>query len=616
LIFEKSDMGRYIEKLKSTYKPNQQVLLIQAPQFLFDSFNIEIAKGRGYYAYPPTGLQCISKVLVHRGFTVDILDLNFELLKRVVHDWAFNPRDWLSILAEYLVENKPSIIGVSGISIATDVHSNSFPYTALLRYLRNEDKHIVIAGGATAANDYEYFLNDDLCHFVVKGEGESRVNYIFDLLYNRNVIRKMDGVFFKSDSRIIESEGGQAVVELHGNLIDTYSNVPIECYNKVGSLNPFSRMAGLETCYGVIQLNRGCRANCLFCGVTDFIGDGLRQYPVQDVIDEIRYLVKDRQVRHFEVLDDDFLGRPDHKPALVVLLKEIIHLREDYEVSWSAGNGLIASSLNHEIMCLIRDSGCIGFRVGIESGNTEMLKRMRKPTSIGVVKRLKSMLRGFPEVFVGGNFILGLFGEETFSQMIDTFKLANSCGLDWASYTTFQFTNKRNTLGGKPEIRQSTDFVPSKDASSREVEMESGVLSGCDIFKLPMDHIPSHEQVKQIWFTFNLVTNYINNPNLLPGGNHTKFTSWVEAVRVSYPDNPYMVLFAGLGCFLGGDTEKARIHLNKTRLLLESSFYWRMRFQEFHLFDVVDNFPIDTGDMFFVLEALRKKISNNGVTIP
>lgn len=74
----------YIEKLRKKYVLNNRVLLIQAPQFLLNSFNVTVAKNRGYYAYPPKGLQCIAKALSGRNLEIDIL------LKRVNDDDTFD----------------------------------------------------------------------------------------------------------------------------------------------------------------------------------------------------------------------------------------------------------------------------------------------------------------------------------------------------------------------------------------------------------------------------------------------------------------------------------------------------------------------------------------------
>ena len=77
---------QYIAELKSKYDINNKILLVHTPEFLLNSFNVDIVKNKGYYAYPPTGLQWISKVLSVRDLQVEILDLNYLLLKNVIND--------------------------------------------------------------------------------------------------------------------------------------------------------------------------------------------------------------------------------------------------------------------------------------------------------------------------------------------------------------------------------------------------------------------------------------------------------------------------------------------------------------------------------------------------
>ncbi|OGL44743.1 MAG: hypothetical protein A2W05_01900 [Candidatus Schekmanbacteria bacterium RBG_16_38_10] len=615
IITDNTKLAEYTVELRKKYSLNNKVLFIQSLQFLFESINIDVIKNRGYYAYPPTGLQCLAKALSGRGIEIEVLDLNCQFLKRVINDETFNYLNWLDILDEYLKKNRPSIIGVTSISVYSDVFSPSFPLTSILRYLHDRDEHIVIAGGPIATNEYENYLEKDLCHFVVTGEGENKINLLFDFLFGcDNMHTTTPGIYFKYNGKIEETHGERDVVTLKGNLIETYKLVPIEDYSNVGCLNPFSRMAGQDRRFTGIQLNRGCRANCKFCDVTKFMGKGLRQYPVQDLLDEIWYLVEKRGIRHFEILDDDFLGTPSFKEGAVKLLKEMCRIKKQYGITWSAGNGLIAASLTEELLCLMRDSGCIGFRIGIESGNAEMQKKMKKPASLPLLRKTGELLQKFPEIFVAGNYIIGFFGMETFGQMLDTFKFSYEMNLDGANFTVFQFTSK-STVKETPDNRRiATEFVPSKDSSKGEIIGSEGVVSGPDIFNMAKDAVPSPEQIKQIWFTFNLVANYINNKNLKPGGNPEKLKSWLEAVQLVYPANPYMPLFAALSCVLIGEHEKAEQQLRRTKKNLEGSQYWIGRFAEFDLMSIVNNFPGNPEQVYRIgidriPEQLRRRYS-------
>lgn len=607
---ENKKLSEFAETLRKKYPINNRILFIQTPQFLFESLNIEVIKNRGYYAYPPAGLQHLTKALSGRGLQIKILDLNYLFLKRVIYDDSFNYQNWLDMLDECLNEYRPSIVGVTAISVYADVFKPTFPLTSILKRLRDRDDCIVIAGGPTATNETENYLTRDYCHFIVEGEGENKINFLFDYLFDCKEIHKpTPGICFRFEDKIEHSNGEKDVVSLQGSLIDTYKLIPIEDYHNVGCTNPFSRMAGQEKPFIGIQLNRGCRANCEFCDVTKFMGIGLRQYPVKDLLEDIDYLVKERGIRHFEILDDDFLGTPSFTEGVIELLKGMVELRQQYDLSWSAGNGLIAASLTEEILCLMKDSGCVGFRIGIESGNAEMQKKMKKPASLPLLRRAGEMLQKFPEIFVAGNYIIGFFGTETFGQMLDTFKFSCEMKLDGANFTVFQFTSKTTAKEAHGDRRAAAEFIPSKDSSKGEITALEGIISGPDIFNIPKDSVPSPEQVKQIWFAFNLVANYINNKNLKGGGRPEKLARYLEAVQQVYPANPYMPLFAGLSHVLIGNQESATKHFEKTKKNLHESEYWDSRFNQFGLTEIVNDFPKNAGEVQKVLEPLRKRYS-------
>jgi radical SAM superfamily enzyme YgiQ (UPF0313 family) len=571
------------------------VLLIQTPQFLFENFDYDIARAKGYYAYPPTGLQWIASALEEYKVAVDILDLNYEILRRVQDDKVFEISDWMDILDEYLASHSPQLIGITSISAFNDFLRPNHPLTWILRHLRKSNKHILLCGGTTATNEYEQYLLAGLCDIIITGEGEQRMRCLVAALQKSQEMQgsasenQIDGIFFAQDGKVCETHGKPNPFPLKRNLNSTYATIPVEKYHEVGCLNPFSRMAGQNIPYGVIQLNRGCRANCKFCGVSKYLGRGARHNEVKCVADELTYLIS-RGIRHFEILDDDFLA---NKEAVSALLTNMVELREQFGITWSANNGLIAGSITQELLSLMDASGCLGFKIGIESGNPQLLKTMRKPASHRLLLSTSALLQKHPALHVGGNYILGMFGEETFGQMLDTFSFAHSMGLDWSSYTTFQFTSKDTLLQEhlKHDGRITSELIPPRDSLS----LGKGNLSclGPEIFHINEDSIPGPDSIKDIWFAFNLASNYILNKNLRTGGNPEKFTSWIEAVRIVYPKNPYMPLFLGLGYSLLGKQELASRNYDLAASLLgEAGGYWHKRFDQFGLLTLLAHPPV------------------------
>jgi len=607
-----TNLFEYCNILRTQFIKNKKILFVQLPQFQPKVVNRQSINNRGYYAYLPTGLQTLKKALKSKNLDIEILDLNYLLLKKLIDEPNFESNDWLQLLDEYLLTCSPSIIGITTISVAGEVQNPDFHLTKILLHLKNLNQYLTIIGGPIATDESDFYLNNELCHYVVKNEGENKLNLLLDYLYpapfpSHNPIQ---GIHFFYKNKLHQSEGHQDIVKVQGNLVETYEEVPIEKYNLVGSLNPFSRMAGPDQHFAPIQLNRGCRANCMFCGVTEFMGKGVRQSPIDDLIDELHYLVKQRNVRHFEFLDDDLLGgNAEQRENVKFLFKTMVALRKDYPISWSAGNGLITTSLSDEIITLIEESGCIGFRIGIESGNPEMLKKIHKPTGIKSLLTIAKKIQKIPKVFVGGNFIIGFFGTETFGQMMDSFNLAIKLNIDWASFSTFQFTSKTTAKeqNFKTNGKEAKEFVPIKNFSNREIQHENKVLTGYHLFEIAPECVPDPEQIQEIWFTYNLVSNYLLNKNLRIGGNPIKYRNWLKAVQLTYPDNAYIPLFIHLASIIIGDKEDSTIHLNKCNNNLLSSKYWQQRFRQFNLDEILQANPKNKNDVYNLLDNFCKK---------
>ena len=101
------------------------------------------------------------------------------------------------------------------------------------------------------------------------------------------------------------------------------------------------------------------------------MGKEVRFRKLADIISEMEYLVEKEGVRHFELLDDD---PTFYKKEFKAWCQEIID--RGWNINWSASNGMIAASIDMEMLKLIQDSGCIGFSIGIESGNQDYAQKM------------------------------------------------------------------------------------------------------------------------------------------------------------------------------------------------------------------------------------------------
>ncbi|MBF0235850.1 MAG: hypothetical protein HQK65_22875, partial [Desulfamplus sp.] len=201
--------------------------------------------------------------------------------------------------------------------------------------------------------------------------------------------------------------------------------------------------------------------------------------------------------------------------------------------------------------------------------------------------------------------------EETFAQMLETYKLSVELNLDWSSFSLYQATSKATVSTNKNKDTSSRtsaiDFIPTKSSSSRELKEDRSLPLGPDVFSLAKETIPSPALMNNIWLTFNILGNYICNKNLAPEGDPVKFVKWVNALRISYPENPYMALFAGLGQItLSNLTQGISDHATCVAIL-ENSDSWRYRFDQFKLTNLVENFPMKQKDVYNILSTITAK---------
>ena len=599
----------YCARLRDTLRPGRRRLLVQTPQLLLAQFSVAVARNRGYYAFPPTGLQYLFESVREAlpEVEVRILDLNLEILRHVCDHPGFDPGNWLELLDAHLDAFDPGIVGVSCM-----FDSGIEPLFAILERLKRRGDAIVVIGGVIATYEWRAFLEPGLCHFAVAGEGEARLPYLLAHLLDRPPPPATTGIRYRPDDRILETVGRADPVSFDHDLIASYDQVRIEENHRYGSLNPFSRMSGEP--FAAIQLHRGCRAACTFCSVRDFMGRRVRHRPVATVLREMAFLIETRGVRHFEWLDDDLLF---YKAAFQELLRRIIE--RGWPITWAANNGVIASAIDPETMALMRASGCVGFKIGFETGNPEILQSIRKPGNLDRYERACLVVRGFPEIFVGANLIIGFPGER-FGQMMDTFRFHMHHALDWGGFTICQairgasafsvfsehFDAQIQERGARVE-----NFVPARTAADGQVGRDDGIHRGYALFSLDPEAVPDAAQIREIWFTFNMVGNFICNRNLQPDGRVDQFIAWVTQAQAAYPDNPCMLLFLALAHRLadaGGPVEDC---LKRAAAVHDASGYWQERFADFHLTPLLASFPATAAAVFSELRRLSGHVDRH-----
>ena len=159
--------------------------------------------------------------------------------------------------------------------------------------------------------------------------------------------------------------------------------------------------------------SRGCPARCAYCAGGLF-GRRFRFRSAKSVLDEITAVHARYRVPHFHFVDD----------AASANRQRLLEICEDFEkrglgVTWSMMTRI--DFVDEEILKAARRAGCTQIDFGIESGHPETLKRIHKPHTVEMVRRIVPMTAAAgikPAVF----FILG-FPWDTLDSIAQTQEL-------------------------------------------------------------------------------------------------------------------------------------------------------------------------------------------------
>ena len=203
------------------------------------------------------------------------------------------------------------------------------------------------------------------------------------------------------------------------------------------------------------------------------MGKKFRGRSAENVIEEIRFLKQQYDIKELEFIDDIFnfdIGRAKD------IFRGIIDADLGLKISFP--NGLKYEMIDDELLRLFKEAGVYRLAFGIESGNPEIQKRIRKIVDL---QKMSSVIDQASEMgFVtSGFFQLGIPGESK-EQMMDTINYAVSSKLHTAMFhLTLPFPG---TKIHEDHIRGKVDH--GNYVSAREISVNLSNVPDGELLKL------------------------------------------------------------------------------------------------------------------------------------
>ncbi|MFA5142634.1 MAG: radical SAM protein [Candidatus Omnitrophota bacterium] len=290
------------------------------------------------------------------------------------------------------------------------------------------DKNIVtVTGGphpsAAAAEMMDMFRGR--LDFAFSGEAEIGFPKLLDCLKNGG--RNFDGV-----PGLMWREG--AVLKSNPKTVsEDLDNIPMPAWDLIRpETYPESQHGAFFKQFPIapIMITRGCPYPCTFCAGGTVSGKKVRHRSIDNVLKELIYLNKERGIKEFHVIDDNFTMDMGYAKEFLRRLKAL-----NLGMTWAVPNGVRMDALDDELLKLMKETGLYMISLGIESGSDKVLRDMKKSLTISKIKECVKRIND-GGIDVSGFFILGFPGE-TEESIRDTIRLSLELKLVRANFFTY-----------------------------------------------------------------------------------------------------------------------------------------------------------------------------------
>lgn len=271
----------------------------------------------------------INSKYIHPNMAIRLLKVNCDY---DVSLKEFNIKDKVNDIYDYIINNNYEVIGISCYIWNIELVKE------LLSLLKNNNLTIIL-GGPEVSYNASYYLDNDLCNYVIKNEGEEAFNLLLHYLNKEINLNEIPNLYYK---------GGFTF----DKLVDLSKTKM--AYHLLDDLN--NKIIYIET-------SRGCPFKCGYCMAS--LDNKLRFFDIEEIKSEVLKLIN-QGGRIFKFLDRTFNANKKNFLSLIDFI--IKHHKENNSFQFEITGDL----LDDEIIKYINQNApknLFRFEIGIQSTN-------------------------------------------------------------------------------------------------------------------------------------------------------------------------------------------------------------------------------------------------------
>lgn len=315
------------------------------------------------------------------------------------------------VLEKKLLAFQPDLIG---LSVYTSHFHNATQYAAYLKNLLPGTK-IMMGGVHTLIFPVETLQYNAHVDYLCVGEAEMVLPEFFHCLQEQRSFGHLKGLVWR--------EGG--VIRYNGPAEENHNldEVPFPARHLVPNEKYFNFISERRN-YTVFNTSRGCPFQCIFC---EAAGKKWRARSARNVVDEFEVCYGQFGIREVDIFDSSFTV---NKKRVLDICQGLIERGLHKKVIWNVRSRV--DTIDGEMLEALKEAGCYRIFYGIESGNPDILRLLRKMEALERMEEIIKLTRK-KGISTFGYFLIGS-PEETEETVAQTVAFAKKLPLDFAIF--------------------------------------------------------------------------------------------------------------------------------------------------------------------------------------
>ena len=350
---------------------------------------------------PLTICESFNAAIAHIGTYLNKEGINFEF----INSFQEEKPDLIHILQNYTILT---------IAIVTTLYTSVFPILEIIELIKkNNDKAKIVIGGPFMStyirnrgkNEDDFFLKKILKadYYINSFQGAQTLADLIKSLKTGSGVTNIDNLIYRSDNQIVYNPETNDIIPIQNDVVnwDLFKDRIKKVVN--------------------VRTTISCPFKCSFCGFPERAGE----YQLLDIVlieKQLKQLNALSQLKIVHFIDDTFNVPPKRFKDILKMM-----IKNRFQFQWHSY--FRCQYADKEMVQLMKESGCAGVFLGIESGDNAILQNMNKSVKV------EDYLRGIEflkeqNITTFGNFIIGFPGE-TQTTVHNTINFIKNSGLDF-----------------------------------------------------------------------------------------------------------------------------------------------------------------------------------------